>query len=59
METNISTEVLQLRSKVKVKITQSCLTLCDTMDYAVHPWSCLGQNTVVGSLSLLQGIFPT
>ena len=23
------------------------------------PWNCLGQNTGVGSLSLLQGIFPT
>ena len=32
---------------------QSCLTLCDPMD--VHP----GQNTGVGSHSLLQGIFPT
>ena len=31
--------------KVKVKVTQSCLTLCDTMDY-----------TGVGSLSLLQGM---
>ena len=38
--------------KVKVKVTQSCPTLCDTMDYR-------GQNTGVGSLSLLQGIFPT
>ena len=32
---------------------QSCPTLCDPMD--VHP----GQNTGVGSHSLLQGIFPT
>ena len=24
-----------------------------------HPWNSLGQNTGVGSLSLLQGIFPT
>ena len=23
-------------SKVKVKVTQSCLTLCDPMDYEVH-----------------------
>ena len=35
-----------------VKVTQSCLILCDHMDYT-------GQNTGVGSLSLLQGIFPT
>ena len=39
------------------KVTQSCLTLCDPMDYTV--WNSLGQNTGVGSLSLLQGIFPT
>ena len=41
---------------VKVKVAQSCLTLCDPMDC---PWNSLGQNTGVGSLSLLQGIFPT
>ena len=34
-------------SYVKVKVTQSCLTLCDP-----------GQNTGVGGLFLLQGIFP-
>ena len=38
---------------VKVKVTQSCLTLCDPVDYS--PWNSLGQNTGVGSLSLLQG----
>ena len=42
--------------KVKVKVAQLCLTLCDTMD---SPWNSLGQNAGVGSLSLLQGIFPT
>ena len=31
--------------------------LCDPMDYI--PWNSPGQNTGVGSLSLLQGIFPT
>ena len=40
--------VRQKKTEVKVKVTQSCLTLCDP-----------GQNTGVGSLSLLQGIFPT
>ena len=35
---------------------QSCLTLCDPTDC---PWNPLGQNTGAGSLSLLQGIFPT
>ena len=42
---------------LKVKVTQLCLTLCDTKDYS--PWNSPGQNTGVGSLSLLQGIFPT
>ena len=45
-------------AKVKVKVTQSCPTLCDSVDY-ISPWNSLGQNTGVGSLSLLQGIFPT
>ena len=39
-----------------MKVTQSCLILCDPMD---SPWNSPGQNTGVGSLSLLQGIFPT
>ena len=43
-------------SGLKVKVTQLCLTFCDTMDY---PWNSPGQNTGVGNLSLLQGIFPT
>ena len=36
---------------MKVKVAQLCLTVCNPKDY--------GQNTGVGSLSLLQGIFPT
>ena len=43
--------------KVKVKVTQLHPTLCDPMDYS--PWNSPGQNTGAGSLSLLQGIFPT
>ena len=42
----------------EVKGAQSCLTLCDPMDYTV-PWNSPGQNTGVGTCSLLQGIFPT
>ena len=42
--------------RVKVKVTQSCLTLCDPVDC---PWNSPGQNTLMDSLSLLQGIFPT
>ena len=41
--------------KVKVKDAQSCPTLCDPMDTGNSP----GQNTGVGSLSLLQGIFAS
>ena len=40
-----------------VKVTQSCLTLCNPMDCS--PWNSPGQNAGVGTLSLLQGIFPT
>ena len=49
----------EIRSKgleVEVKVTQSCPTLWDPMDC---PWNSPGQNTGVGSLFLLQGIFPT
>ena len=42
-------------SKVKVKVTESCLILRSHGLYS--PWNSLGQNTGVGSLSLLQGIF--
>ena len=48
---------------LKVKVSQSCPAVCDTMDYTVHveysPWNSSGQNTGVSSLSLLQQIFPT
>ena len=43
--------------KVKVKVAQSCLTLCDPMDYS--PWNSPGQHTGVGSIFLLQGMLPT
>ena len=41
----------------EVKVAQSCLTLCDPKNYS--PWNSPGQNTGVGSLSLLQGSFPS
>ena len=41
----------------QVKVAQSCLTLWSLGLYS--PWNSPGQNTGVGSLSLLQGIFPT
>ena len=37
-----------------VKVTQSCLTLCDAMNCL---WNSPGENTELGSLSLLQEIF--
>ena len=40
-----------------VQVTQSCLTLCDPHGL-YSPWNSPGQNTGVGSPSLLQGIFP-
>ena len=47
----------------EVKVPQSCPTLCDPMDcigiLLYSPWNSPGQNAGVGSLSLLQGIFPT
>ena len=42
---------------VKVKVAQSCPNLCECMDYS--PWNSPGQNVGVGSLSLLQGMFPS
>ena len=43
---------------LKLKVIQSCPTLCDPQGLYI-PWNSPGQNTGVGSLSLLQGIFPT
>ena len=43
---------------MKVKVTQSCLTLCDPTNL-YSPWNSPCQNTGMHSLSLLQGIFPT
>ena len=40
-----------LTCKVKVKVAQLCPTLCNSS------WNSPGQNTRVGSCSLLQGIF--
>ena len=48
--------------KVKVNVAQSCPPqLCPTLStpWTYSPWNSPGQNTGVGSLSLLQGIFQT
>ena len=42
---------------LKVKVVQSYVTLCNPMDYTVH--NSPGQNNGMGTLSLLQGLFPT
>ena len=42
---------------MKVKVAQPCPTL-RPHGYSHSPWNSPGQNTGVGSLSLLQGIFP-
>ena len=52
-----------LIEKVKVKVTQLCLSLCNPMDCSllsssVHEIHSPGKNTGVGCHSLLQGIFP-
>ena len=40
-------------------VTQSCLILCDPMDYSQSGYSVHGKNIRVGSHSILQGIFMT
>ena len=45
------------KEKVKEKVAQSCPTLCDPM--VCSPWNSPGQNTGVGSFSLLQEISLT
>ena len=50
-------DMVYMRKK-KVKVTQLCLTLYYP-DGLYRPWNSSGQNTEVGSLSVLQGIFPT
>ena len=49
---------LLLQEEVKVKVAQSCPTLCDPTDRLYSSWNSPGENPGVGSLSLLQGIFP-
>ena len=48
---------LNVHYTLYVKVTQSCLTLQHHGLYS--PWNSPGQNTGVGSCSLLQKIFPT
>ena len=48
----------KMKVKFKLQVAQSCLTLCDPMDYTVHG-ILQASITAMGSLSLLQGILPT
>ena len=48
--------VYKIIGKMKVKVAQSCPTFAAQGLYS--PWNSPGQNTGVGSRSLLQGIFP-
>ena len=59
LEMIIPSEVGQRNTsnKAKVKVTQSCPTLRPHGLYSL--WNSPGQNTGVGSVSLLQRIFPT
>ena len=50
------------RLRVKVLVTQLCLTLCDPWAVAASflcPWNSPGKNIGLGCHFLLQGIFPT
>ena len=58
LELSLTRLTLPLNNYVKVKVAQSCPTLCDPHGL-YNPWSSPGQNTGVGSHSLLQGIFST
>ena len=49
---------VESESESKMKVAQSCLTLCDALAL-YSPWFSPGQETGVGSRSLLQGVFPT
>ena len=54
----ITASILRKNSlTVNMKDIHLCLTLCNPMDWI--PWNFPGQNTGMGSLSLLHGIFPT
>ena len=46
-----------MSAAVNQKVSHSVVSLCNPMDCS--PWNSPVQNTGVGSLSLLQGIFPT
>ena len=65
----LSMLVITFLSRSESEVAQSCLTLCDPVDYGppgsswptrlLSPWDFPSKNTGVGCHFLLQGIFPT
>ena len=55
----LSSSCYSLELCIQVKVIQLYPTLSEPMDCIVHRLNSPGQNTGVGSLSLLLGIFPT
>ena len=60
-QTLVSNSLPTSVSRGQNSVTQSCPTLCHPRDFSRNssPWNSPGQNAGVGSLSLLQGTFPT
>ena len=66
LTTRATSEVPEIWMKWK-KVTQTCRKWTESCSvvsnslllHGYSPWNSLGQNTGAGSLSLLQGIFPT
>ena len=54
---NLTTNKQGFNRTNKVEVSLLCPTLCDPMNYTVHEFS--RPDPGVGSLSLIQGIFPT
>jgi len=52
---------LEKRTSMNLSESESCSVMSNSLGPRglYSPWNSLGQNTGVGSLSLLQGIFPT
>ena len=50
------TKLEKAKHITKVKVAQSCLTLCDSMDYTVHE---ILQARTLEWVAFLQRIFPT
>ena len=61
MEINLQQIIRASQVARVVKKSESCLVLSDSLQLhgLYSPWNSPGQNTGVGSCSILQGIFPT